>query len=148
MLSTKEICKLLKIFQGRVNLLSFFLMLRTFLFQISWSPEVEDPLKSTFQHNYMSNLATERVLVFGDADLFEKGCVLANSTCWGCKLIASLCVIRQCNQHISMCRDLRVGIQLTQVSKPPCLGQGLQSVPKMTSYSCLSPEVQRNFSKK
>lgn len=76
--------------QGGIIFLSFLLMLRTFLFQISWSLEVEDSLKSIFQHNCMSNLAIECVLFLRDIDTFEKGCVLTNSPCWWCKLIASL----------------------------------------------------------
>lgn len=89
-LSRTEICKLEKKLQGGIIFLSFLLMLRTFLFQISWSLEVEDPLKSIFQHNCMSNLAIECVLFLRDIDTFEKGCVLTNSPCWWCKLIASL----------------------------------------------------------
>lgn len=80
-----------KKFQGGIIFLSFLLMLRTFLLQISGSLEVEDPLKSIFQHNCMSNLAIECVQVFRDIDTFEKGCVLTNSPCWWCKLITSLC---------------------------------------------------------
>lgn len=61
LLSNKELCKVVKLCK-RVLFLSFLRMLRTlFFFQRSWSLEVEYPLKSTFQHNYMSNLARQNV---------------------------------------------------------------------------------------